>query len=63
MTNFGVWTTGLMYPLNIAGLMSCYISAVPFFGGTIMGDLFFNMLLFGVFAIAKWRMPALVKEA
>ncbi len=62
LTNFGVWTTGLMYPLNGAGLMCCYVSAVPFFGGTIMGDLFFNALLFGVFAIAKWRMPLLVKE-
>ena len=63
LTNFGVWATGLMYPLTGAGLMSCYVSAVPFFGGTIMGDLFFNALLFGVFAFAKWRMPVLVKEA
>ncbi len=63
VTNFGHWIGTGMYPLTTSGLMQCYIQALPFFGGTLMGDLFYNLVLFGAYSIAKWRFPALVKEA
>ena len=52
VTNFAVWLTGF-YPMNVAGLMECYTMAIPFFRNTILGDLFFNGVLFGAFAVAK----------
>ena len=40
ITNFGVWLIG--YPKTIEGFISCYIAAIPFFGWTIIGDLFYS---------------------
>jgi len=62
ITNFGTWLMYAMYPKNIQGLMSCYIAGIPFFKGTIMGDLFYNILLFGSFALARWRFPMLARS-
>ena len=39
-TNFGVWLIG--YPKTLEGLITCYIAAVPFFGYTLAGDLFYS---------------------
>ncbi len=61
ITNFGTWVMYDMYPKNLQGLMTCYIAGIPFFKGTIMGDLFYNIILFGSFALAKWRFPVLAK--
>lgn len=63
ITNFGTWLTPpQLYPHTINGLMDCYIKAIPFFGGTIMGDLFYNLILFGAWSIIGWRFPVLVKR-
>jgi hypothetical protein len=61
ITNFGTWLMWDMYPKNGSGLLSCYISGIPFFRGTIMGDLFYNAVLFGSYALAKWRFPVLAR--
>jgi hypothetical protein len=61
ITNFGCWLMYDLYPKTGSGLVSCYVSAIPFFRGTVMGDLFYNLILFGSFALAKWRFPALAK--
>ena len=42
ISNFGVWILG--YPRNIDGLIQCYTLAIPFFGYSIAGDLFFGYL-------------------
>ena len=62
ITNFGTWLMWDIYPKTGAGLISCYIAGIPFFKGTIMGDLFFNLALFGSFALAKWRFPVLAAK-
>ncbi|MBK7855061.1 MAG: hypothetical protein IPJ79_09285 [Bacteroidetes bacterium] len=62
VTNFGTWATPpFLYPHTAAGLVDCYIKAIPFFGSTIMGDLFYNLILFGAYSIIKWRFPVLAK--
>ncbi len=43
-TNFGVWY--LSYPHTWEGLVQCYVLAIPFFGNTLAGDLFYTALLF-----------------
>ena len=45
MTNFAVWMSGTMYPLTLDGLILCYTIAIPFFGNTIAGTLFYVSLL------------------
>ncbi len=47
LTNFGVWASGTMYPMNLAGLGACFAAGIPFFPNTLMGDLLFSGLLFG----------------
>ena len=45
ITNFAVWMSGSMYPLTIDGLLLCYTMAIPFFGNTLAGTLFYVSLL------------------
>lgn len=59
ITNFGVWAFGTMYPKNIAGLIECYIAAIPFIQNTLAGDLLFSGLLFGIYEFAKAKLPLL----
>lgn len=61
ITNFAVWMTGMMYPMDLSGLLMCYASAVPFFQNTLAGDLFFTALLFGGYYLAQLRFPKLLK--
>lgn len=59
LTNFGVWTTGTMYPMTFEGLMTCFAAGIPFFGNTLAGDLFFSGVLFGAFELLQQRLPSL----
>lgn len=59
ITNFGVWAFGTMYPKNIVGLIECYIAAIPFFQNTLLGDLFYSGIMFGVFEFAKSKFPVI----
>ena len=45
ITNFAVWMSGTMYPLTLEGLILCYTMAIPFFGNTLAGTLFYVSLL------------------
>lgn len=59
LTNFGMWLFSGFYPLTTAGLVACYVAAIPFFQNTLAGDLFFTALLFGGFAAAERVWPAI----
>jgi hypothetical protein len=59
ITNFGVWAFGSLYPKTTAGLVACYVAAVPFFQNTLAGDALYTAVLFGGFALAERRVPAL----
>ena len=59
ISNFFVWAAGTMYPHTLAGLMTCFTAAVPFFRGTLAGDMVFSALMFGVpAAVHAWRRSA-----
>ena len=53
ITNFGVWAFDGLYPRTFEGLVVCYIAAIPFFGNTLAGSLFYTAVLFGGFALAE----------
>ena len=57
-TNFSTWLTDGMYPRTAAGLLACYVAAIPFFGNALAGDLFYVTVMFGAFAFAEKRYPA-----
>ncbi|MCE3279550.1 MAG: hypothetical protein K0S44_1741 [Bacteroidetes bacterium] len=60
ITNFGVWAAS-GFPAGIAGLNTTYVMGVPFFSATLLGDLFYNAILFGTFYLAQRRTPALIR--
>jgi hypothetical protein len=44
LSNFGVWIKG-SYGLTLSGLAACYVAAIPFFGGTLAGDVVWTVVL------------------
>ena len=58
LTNFGVWLVGggHPYPRTLAGLVACYVAALPFFGRTLVGDLGYAAVLFGLHAWLSGRL-------
>jgi hypothetical protein len=52
ISNLGVWVEGRLYARTLSGLVGCYVSALPFFRNTLLGDLLFTGLLFGTYALA-----------
>lgn len=63
LTNFGVWMMQDMYPHDASGLIASYVAALPFFTHSILGDLGFAALLFGVFSFAEARFQQLRASA
>lgn len=51
LTNLATWMLGTFYAKSLAGLASCYVAGLPFFGYTILGDLFFTATIFGLYAL------------
>ncbi|HLK18145.1 MAG TPA: DUF6580 family putative transport protein, partial [Bryobacteraceae bacterium] len=50
ISNFGSWLWFDGYPKTAAGLANCYNAAIPFFGRTLLSDLIFTAILFGLHA-------------
>jgi hypothetical protein len=46
-SNLAVWVFGELYSRDLAGLIQCYIAALPFLHQTVAGDLFWSAVLFG----------------
>lgn len=49
ITNFGSWMTMGLYPKNGAGLIAAYIAGIPFFWNTLLANLVFGGVMFGVY--------------
>jgi len=54
VSNFGVWVSSGMYAQTLAGLVQCYTMALPFFRMTLLSDLFYSGVLFGLQAFAVY---------
>jgi len=55
VSNLGCWVGSTAYPQTIAGLMTCYAAGIPFLQGTVLGDIFYSALLFGVYHLMQNR--------
>jgi len=57
MTNFAVWLVPLpsgMYQKSIAGLIHCYIMAIPFFRNSLIGDFFYGSIFYYGYELVKY---------
>ncbi len=54
-TNFAVWAHGELYPPTVAGLLACYIAAIPFFHHTLLSTLLYGAGLLTVVRYASNR--------
>jgi len=61
LTNFAVWIQGGLYPLTFEGLITCYVAAIPFFGNTLLGNVVYASILFGGWALAESKLPAIAR--
>ncbi|PJZ54417.1 DUF6580 family putative transport protein [Leptospira adleri] len=48
LSNFSVWAFSSLYPRTWEGLLTCYLVAIPYFAGTLLGDLLYTSALFGI---------------
>jgi hypothetical protein len=62
ITNFGVWASGILYPLTPAGLGECYAAAIPFFRNALAGDVLYVAALFLLYELGTRTVPALRTE-
>ena len=53
VTNFAVWALSPIYAADAAGLLKCYVAALPFLKNMAAGDLFWGLVLFGSYGIAQ----------
>ena len=61
VTNASAWWVLPEYTKDFSGLLNSYAAGVPFFRGTLTGDLLFTAVLFGSYKLAEFRFPSLVK--
>lgn len=59
VSNFGVWMQDALYPRTWEGLLQCYTAAIPFYRGTLYGDVFYMTVLFAGYALLGMAFPAL----
>jgi hypothetical protein len=62
ITNFGAWLSSGIYPKTTTGLVTCYTAAIPFFHQTLLSDLFFVGVLFGLYHLVKIKFPVLAES-
>jgi len=46
-TNFACWVLGSDYPKNAAGLVACFVAALPFYRWMPVGDVVWSFTIFG----------------
>lgn len=63
LSNFGVWLFGGIYPLTVAGLMACYIAAIPFFQYTLASTALWLAILIGLHVLVARLAPRAASES
>lgn len=54
VTNFAYLYPLSMYPHTLSGVTQSYIAALPFFRNTVLGDLFYSGVFFGMYHVVQW---------
>jgi len=56
LTNFGVWLSAGMYPLNLSGLLMAYAAGLPFLATMAAANVFYGALFFGAAYVLQPQM-------
>lgn len=59
VTNAGAWWMSPQYTKDVSGLLASYAAGVPFFHNTVVSQLLFGGVLFGLHAWMAHRVPSL----
>ncbi len=60
VTNFGMWAaTPSFYAHTFSGLIECYVAGIPFFRNSLLGDMAYVGVLFGLYALLEKYVPSL----
>jgi len=51
VSNLAEWWFGYLYERTAAGLVECFVAALPFFRNTLIGDFGWSAALFGTYAL------------
>jgi hypothetical protein len=52
-SNLATWADGHLYPVTAAGLVECFVAAIPFYQQTVLADLGGVVLLFVLFPVIE----------
>ncbi|HEV2400792.1 MAG TPA: DUF6580 family putative transport protein [Candidatus Sulfotelmatobacter sp.] len=63
VSNLAVWAAWNMYPRTFSGLLACYDAGLPFFRRSVVGDLLFTGVMFGVPVLAQAIAGAIRKSS
>jgi hypothetical protein len=64
VSNFMVWWGGEQtYSRSAAGLIECYVAAIPFAGNMLLGNLLYSALIFGAWHYADQALAKRVPQA
>ncbi|MFC1630124.1 DUF6580 family putative transport protein [Patescibacteria group bacterium] len=53
MTNFAVWIFTPWYQKTLSGIIQCYVMALPFFRNTLLGNMFYVSIFFGIYELVS----------
>lgn len=53
VSNFSVWLFYAWYPHTLAGLVQCFVMALPFFKNSLAGDLIYTGVIFGAYGFVQ----------
>jgi hypothetical protein len=59
LSNFHVWLGSSFYPQTAAGLLACYVAAIPFAMNMLAANLVYSGILFGGWELLAMRWPVL----
>lgn len=63
VTNGAVWYLGSSYPPGLDGLLASLVAGLPFFRNAVVGDVWYSLVLFGVYELALITVRALKRRS
>lgn len=63
LSDFAVWNASFSaYPKDFKGLMECYAMGFPLMKNTLLSNLLYSAIFFGLFELVQRKVPALAYE-
>ena len=59
ISNFGFWLSSDFYSYDLFGLARCYVAALPFYKGTLLGAIFYTPLFIGFYYFLQNKVTSL----